>query len=876
MRKNIFAVSGILILILLIIILLLGGKNVEDVIYQPDSKTKKNKSEKRPSNWAWDQRVFPNNNADADAQLNAIEEAKELRRIQKNKFLEKGKSIPEWQFAGPENIGGRIADIEFNPNSPNVVYAAAATGGVFKSTNTGETWYPVFDGQAILPAGDIAVDPINSNIVYVGTGEPNGSHNNLPGAGVFKSTNAGLTWQHIGLESTSQIGRIIINPNNTQIIYVAAVGSNFITTSDRGVYRSTNGGTDWEKVLFVSDSTGAIDIVLNPNDPNEMLAAMWERVRHPGYGQSESSFGPTSGIFKSTDGGNNWNKLGTSNGLPSDNSGVGRIGLAISPSNPSIVYSLYNNGEIYTGLFKSTDFGVSWIKKDLGLDISNGTSTFSWYFGQVRVHPTNPETVYVLDVAFMRSTNGGDTFPLIYGYGGPSALHVDHHALAFHPTNSSYLISGNDGGINISTNGGTSWSLPKYIPVTQFYEIGLDHLNPERLYGGTQDNNTIRTTTGNVDDWEAILGGDGFYVSVDYTNPNIIYAESQWGNLAKSTNGGISFFGATNGINGSEPTNWSTPVVMDPVNPQVLYYGTNRLYRTTDGANNWSPISGNLALNSPSTPRYGTLSTIAVSPSNPDVIYVGTDDSKVWVTTDLGNNWTDISADLPFRWVTRVVVDPEDESTVYATFSGLKWGDAVPRVFRSTDYGATWINISGNLPDAPVNAFAIDNSDNNTLYVGNDVGVFYTQNLGATWEVLGAGLPIISVYDMKIHPTENYLAIGTHGRSMYKIDLNDVTGVPDYSKNNLPSQFVLYENYPNPFNPTTKIKFTVPVGNENVRSLLRIYDILGNEIALLVHEQKSPGTYEVEWNAVNQPSGVYFYSLSIGNQIQSKKMLLLK
>jgi photosystem II stability/assembly factor-like uncharacterized protein len=883
MKKNIYSITGVLILILLAIIIWLGGDKAENVIYKPD--TENNKIDKnRPSDWAWMQRVFPNNAADPLAQLDAIEEAKQLRIESKNKYLQKNKSIPQWEFAGPYNIGGRISDIEFNPNQTNIVYAAAATGGVFKSTNTGETWFPIFDDQAILPAGDIAVDPINSDIVYVGTGEPNGSHNNLPGAGMFKSTDAGITWNHLGLTNTSQIGRILIDPNNTQIIYTAAVGSNFSPTPDRGVYKSTDGGTSWDKVLFVSDSTGAIDIVLNPDNTSELLATMWQRVRRPGYGQSESSFGPQSGIFKSIDGGENWNKLGISNGLPADDSGIGRIGLAISPSNPSIVYSLYNDGGVISGFYKSTDFGGTWEKKDLGSDLLNGASSFSWYFGQVRVHPTNPETVYVLDVAFMRSTNSGNSFPLIYGYGGPSVLHVDHHALAFKPDNPNYLISGNDGGINISTDGGTNWSQPKYLPITQFYEIGLDYLKPERLYGGTQDNNTVRTTTGSIDDWEAILGGDGFYVIVDPTNSNIIYAESQWGNLAKSTNGGNSFFSAKNGIDFNEPTNWSTPVVMDPNNPQVLYYGTNRLYRTTNGANSWTAISSNLALNSPSTPRYGTLTTIAVAPSNSNVIYIGTDDSKVWVTTDLGSNWTDISTDLPFRWVSRVAVDPNNAAIVYAAFSGLKWGDAEPRLFRSINYGGNWSSINGNLPDAPINVFAIDNNNSDVLYVGNDVGVFYTTNLGTEWNALGEGMPIVSVYDMKIHPTDNYLAAGTHGRSMYKINLNEVTGVEVEKNETLPFEFELSQNYPNPFNPSTKIKFVIP---ENVESFgktshiqLKIYDILGNEITTLVNEQKQPGTYEVEFNAssVNRriSSGIYFYRLSAGNNSITKQMVLMK
>jgi photosystem II stability/assembly factor-like uncharacterized protein len=869
-----YSYSGIVIVFLITFILINGGIEVEELLKTKSiAKVEKN----YPSDWAWQQRVFPHFKADPRAHLDAIEEAKMLRQLKQNKNLAKSTSSAEWEFAGPENIGGRIADIEFNPVDPTIVYAAAATGGVFKSTDTGQTWFPVFDDQAVLPAGDIAIDPVNPNVVYVGTGEPNGSHNNLPGGGMFKSNNAGLSWTQIGLDSTSQIGRVIIDPTNTNRIFVAAVGGNFTPSQDRGVYRSTNAGSTWEKVLFVSDSAGAIDVVMDPSNPNLLLAAMWQRVRSPGYGQSETSFGPLSGIFKSTDGGDTWNKLGPANGLPSENSGVGRIGLAISQSSPNIIYAIYTDGGYYTGLYKSTNSGDNWTQKDLGFQISNGASSFSWYFGQIRINPSNPDIVYALDVAFMRSTDGGNNWPLQYGYGGPDELHVDHHALAFHPQNSSYLLSGNDGGINYSTDNGVTWSDPVHLPITQFYEIGIDVTNPERLYGGTQDNNTLRTRTGNVDDWEPILGGDGFYVNVDYVNPQYIYAEYQWGNLFKSTDGGFSFNDATNGINGSEPTNWSTPVVMDPVDPTILYYGTDRLYRTTNRADSWTPISPSLVLNSPITPRFGTLTTIAVAPTNTSVIYVGTDDSKVWVTTNLGNNWTDISTDLPFRWVTRVVVDPQDENIVYATFSGLKWGDAEPRVFRSTNMGNDWTNISGNLPDAPVNAFAVDLNNSDVLYLGNDVGVYYSTNTGANWEPLGTGMPIVSVYDMKIHPTENYLVAGTHGRSMYKIDLDAVTGVEN-SNAPIPEDFVLFNNYPNPFNPSTNIKFNVgSAGNVN----LKIYDILGAEVTTLINSYLEKGEYTIGWygkdNYGNEVvSGTYIYSLETEGKRLAKKMIMLK
>jgi photosystem II stability/assembly factor-like uncharacterized protein len=820
------------------------------------------KPPKYPSEREFIQRTYPHYQYDPYAYVEAIKETHVMRDALRKKYLAKGKKADLWEFAGPINIGGRVVDIEFNPLSPNIVYAAAATGGVFKSTDTGETWFPVFDDQSMLSIGDIAVDPVNPDIIYVGTGEANGGHNNFPGAGLFKSTNAGHTWVHLGLDSTTSIGRIVINYNNPQEIYLAAVGSYFSPNPQRGVYKSTDGGATWDKSLFISDSTGAIDIVMHPENPQWLMAAMWERVRRP---NSSHLYGPSGGVFRSTNGGTNWQRLGPAEGLPNPaQENIGRIGLAISKSNPQVLYALYNNGSEYTGLYKTTNAGNNWTDADPDKEINGGTSNFSWYFGQVRVHPANPNTVYAMDVGFMKSSNSGGNWTINWD------THVDHHALAFHPQNPDYLILGNDGGINISTNAGNSWSDHKLLPITQFYEIGLDYQNPERLYGGTQDNNTVRTLTGSLDDWQNLLGGDGFYVIIDPVNPNIIYAEYQYGGLHKSTNGGNSWNYILNGVNSDEPTNWSTPVIMCPFNNNVLYYGTNKIYRTTNGGSNWTAVSPILTKNIPGA-RLGTITTIAVSPFNKDVIYAGTDDARAWISSDYGSSWTEISNGLPERWITRIVPDEHNIENVYITFSGLKWRDPQPHIFRSTNNGEDWINISGNLPDAPVNAFAVDNHLEGRIYAGLDVGMFVSFNDGESWEVLGEGLPVVSVYDIKIHPTENYLAAGTHGRSMYKIDLNTLVDADDDTP--VAAQFQLGQNYPNPFNPSTTIKYTV-AGAGNVE--LKVYDIRGKEVAVLVNENKTPGEYQAAFNAENLSSGVYIYRLKTGGRILSKKMIFMK
>lgn len=830
-----------------------------------------------PSDYELIKRTFPHYDYDKKAYKDALSELNKLKDIKK---LEKSSSAiitNNLEFVGPTNIGGRIVDIEFNPITPNIVYAAAATGGVFKSTDTGLNWFPIFDDQPSLSIGDIGIDPINPDIIYVGTGEANGGHNNFPGLGMYKSMDGGTSWKFIGLDSTVSIARIIVDPSNSQRVFVAAVGSYFTPNTQRGVYLSEDGGNTWSKSLFVSDSTGAIDLVINPINSNILHAAMWERVRRPVLRSGTHLYGPTGGIHKSIDGGKNWEKLGPENGLPDPSiNKIGRIGLTISKSNPSILYAVYNDGAIPYGIYKTTDGGDNWLETNNSFD---GSSNFSWYFGQVRVHPQTPETVYILDVPLLKSSNSGANWDFSYGYGIPEELHVDHHALAFHPDNPNYILSGNDGGLNISQDGGVTWSQPVELPITQFYEIGLDEINPDRFYGGTQDNNTIRTLTGNVNEWTAIYGGDGFYVLVNPNDPNIIYAESQFGFLGKSINGGATFSSARNGINTNEPTNWSTPVVMDPSNSDILYYGTHTLYRTENAAANWQVVSPKLTDYTSET-RLGTITTISVAQTNSDVIYVGTDDGHVWVSSDYGITWNDISNGLPYRWVTRVVVDPNDENIVYVTFSGLRWADPEPRVFRSDNRGETWTNISSNLPDAPVNAFAVDNNNTDVLYLGNDVGAFVSYNLGDNWQVLADELPIVVVNDMKIHPTENYLAIGTHGRGIYKIDLNEIVGSGKI-KNQLPNDFYLSQNFPNPFNPTTTIEYTIPVNpdleiQDGISTQLKVFDVLGQDIMTLVNETKKPGLNQVMFDASNFVSGIYLYQLTIGNFVQTKKMILIK
>lgn len=811
---------------------------------------------RRPAEWGWMQRTFPHFNADLDAYRLAFMQTEALRAVAKSS------TFGDWDLVGPTNVGGRVVDIEFDPLSPSTIYAAAATGGVFKSTDSGENWTPIFDDQPVLSIGDIAVDPVNPNVVFVGTGEANGGHNNFAGSGVYKSIDGGAHWDFVGLPKTTSIGRVLIDPEDPDRVFVAAVGSYFAPNPERGVYRSTDGGDIWEKVLgpgtseWLSDSTGVIDLVMRPDSSQVLFAATWQRVRRPTGAQLS---GPESGIYKSIDGGDTWTRLGLANGLPDED--AGRIGLTISHSDPDVMYALYTNGFTFLDFLRTDDGGETWYDADPARDLERkfpgGSQGFSWYMGQVRVHPEDPDLVFVMDISFMYSQDGGKNWRTV------GNLHSDHHAQAFNPLDATFSINGNDGGLGISQNRGLSWEPMTDLPITQFYEIAIDPSNPDRVFGGTQDNGTVGTEQA-LNEWYKINGGDGFYVIVHPDDPNIIYAESQNGRLVKLDNGRIRT--VLNGIRSSDPKNWSTPVVMDPNNPEVLYYGTNRIYRTVNGADQWVSISEDLTKDIDYA-TLGTVSTIAVAPTNSDVIYAGTDDGNVWVSDDYGATWQDITGNLPLRWVTRVVVDPHDENTLYVTYSGLKWRDPQPHVFRTRDMGQTWEDISSNLPDAPVNAFAVDPHNTDYLYLGSDVGAFVSEDGGLTWELLGGNLPAVSVYDLKIYEDDQqrFLLAGTHGRSMYKLDLSGVPGLPTAIDTDLPSlsPIALDPAYPNPFTSEATLSYAIPQQTD-VR--LEIYDILGRHISTLVKGSVRAGTHSVVWNATAFAPGTYLAKLTAMTQ----------
>lgn len=798
-------------------------------------------------------RAFPYGYIDYSAYFASTKKALALRSAGSKSFS------GSWVFAGPVNIGGRVTDIEMHASDTSTIYAGMATGGIFKSTDGGQNWITIFDDQPNISIGDIAIDPSDKNIIYAGTGEANASSNNgaFPGNGIYKSTDGGATWTYKGLPYSHNIGRIIVDPNDPNNIFVAAMGQLYGTNAERGVYRSTDGGDTWQNVLFVNDTTGCIDIAINPDSSNIVYSAMWSRIKYP-FGNKRCGTG--SGIYKSSDGGSTWIQL--TNGLPASNTNTGRIGIDVSVTNSNIVYAIYSTTTAgnFDGVYKSVNSGLNWTRVDDGStgDINNG---YGWYFSTIRIDPDNASIAYILGLDMWQTTNGGATWDDI-----TYSTHVDHHALYINPMNSNHLINGNDGGIYISHDAGSNWNFLPNLPVTQFYANEIDYQYPERLYGGTQDNGSMRTMTGNTDDWEFIYWGDGFYVLVDPTDNNIIYAESQYGELAVSYDGGFSFNYATNGIDVNDRRGWCTPVVFDPNNSSTLYLGANRLYRSDDNASNWYPISGDLTNNL----GYTSISTIAVAPSNSDVIYVGTDDGAIWVTQNAGTSWANINNGLPLRSVSRVAVDPANAAIAYVTFSSYRFFDYTSQIYRTTSYGQGWTDISGNLPDTPIDDIIVDPLLDSTLYIGTDIGVFATMNLGNNWEAMGNDMPVVPVFDLCLHNLSRTLVAATYGRSMYKYTLPPFTGISENA-----AAFATLTNFPNPFNDNINIHFNIQKPSQGE---IEISDQSGKLIKTLFSGTFEVGVNSFTWDGLSNssvavPKGLYFIIVHFAKNTYASKIL---
>ena len=811
-----------------------------------------------PDDWFYMQRAYPNGTINQSIYLNALKEKKALEKIE-------SRNNTPWEFEGPTNIGGRITDVEMHPSSMDIIYAGTASGGIFKSEDRGENWSPIFDDALSLSIGDMAIAPSDPNVLYVGTGESNGGGGSLAydGVGMYKSIDGGDNWTHIGLDSTGSVGKVLVHPENPDIVWVAAMGPLFENNSSRGVYRSTDGGQAWEQVLYVSDSTGAIDLAMHPDQPNILYAAMWERVRRPEYRQYG---GTTSGVYRSIDGGQIWGELTTD--LPAEDKG--RIGLAVDPSTPGRVYAMYTD-EIgfHKNIFKSNDIGASWttINSD-SLSIDN--ISYNWWFSRLFVHPTDPETIFAFGLYTYRTKNGGEKWDNVNNNDSVD-VHVDPHALYIHPQNPNFVVLGNDGGIYISEDGGTTWEHKKNMPITQFYTCEIDPNNPESLYGGAQDNGTVRTLSGGEDDWEQIFGGDGMVVRIDPSNSNTIYAATQYGFLVKSIDGGLTFGYTWLNINiFPVRRNWKTPYVLDPNNSQRIFYGSHRVHRSINGGSSWTIISLDLTGNPPPQTNqffYGTITSMAISDVDSDIIYVGTDNGRVWNTTEGGGitNWNLLSQNLPDRWVTAVATHPTETETAYVTFSGYRELDYLPHVFKTNDSGNNWIDISGNLPEVPVNDIVIDPDHPEVLYVATDIGVYFSVDDGGNWELLGTGLPDVVVSDLCLYQPTRSLLAATYGRSMYSIALDEV--ILDAEEAISIDQLKIF---PNPAKDFSRISFHLP---EPAPTQVLLFNNQGQLIRQVFSGQLISGSHEFEIDLNGLPAGIYVCQVKTGKKGRSEALI---
>ncbi len=694
------------------------------------------------------------------------------------------------RLIGPALLSGRVSALAVDPTNRNYFFVAAASGGVWKTTNAGTTFTPVFDNEGSYSIGAIAMDPKDSSVVWVGTGENNSQRSVSYGDGVYRSEDAGKSWKNAGLKKSEHIGRIAIDPRDTKVVYVAAQGPLWGPGGDRGLFKTTDAGKTWKNILSISENTGVTDVVLDPEDPDIIYAASYQRRRHV---FTLINGGPESAIYKSTDAGATWTKL--KSGLPSVD--MGRIGLAVAPSEPRTVYAIVEAAEGKGGIFRSQDRGATWEKR-------NSYDEQGQYYGQIIIDPKNPDRVYVLNVMIMVSDDGGKTLRPQPG----RAKHVDNHALWIDPKDTNFLLNGCDGGLYESYDRGATWVFFPNLPITQFYDVAVDNAKPfYNVYGGTQDNNSLggpsrtRNSVGITNaNWIVTAGGDGFVSQVDPEDPDTVYSESQYGGLVRFDRKTGTSIGIQPQEGRDDPAlrwNWDSPFIISPHSHTRLYFAAQKLYRSEDRGDSWRAVSADLTrqidrntlpvmgkvwgpdavAKNVSTSFYGNIVALAESPKKEGLIYVGTDDGLIQISADGGQNWTKYEKfpGVPEKtYVSRIKASPHDANVVFASFDNHKNADFKPYLLKSTDAGRTWSSIASNLPEnGPVLAIAQDTVNPNLLFVGTELGLFFSIDGGQKWIQLKGGLPTIAVRDLVIHPREGDLVAATFGRGFYILD--DIT-----------------------------------------------------------------------------------------------------
>ena len=693
-----------------------------------------------------------------------------------------------WRNIGPFR-GGRSLAVAGHPDLPFTYYFGATGGGLWKTTDGGLNWFPVSDSAfATSSVGAVAVAPSDPNVVYAGMGEACIRGNVSPGNGVYKSEDGGKTWRHIGLEAAQTIAKIRVHPKNENIVYVAALGHVFGPNPERGVYRSTDGGKTWQKILYRDENTGAVDIAIDPNNPRIIYAALWQANRTP-WGMN--SGGPGSGLFKSTDGGNTWTELTRNKGLPKGV--IGKIGIAVSPAQEDLVYAIIEAKE--GGVFRSEDGGKTWVRTNSDQNLRQR----AFYYSHIVADPKSPETVYVLNVRFYKSTDGGKTFKAI------PTPHGDNHDLWIDPNNPKRMIEANDGGANVSYDGGKSWTDQKY-PTAQFYHVTVDSQFPYRVYGAQQDNSTVsipsRTASFGITerDWYPVGGGESGYIAVDPRDPNIVYAGSYGGYLTRydhrTKQTRVISVWPENPMGASAGElkyrfQWTFPIVISPHNPDVLYVAGNHVFRSTDQGNSWEVISPDLTRNDPtkmgpsggpitkdntSVEYYCTIFALAESPLQEGLIWAGSDDGLVHITRDGGKTWQNVTPKNLPEWALISIIEPShfDPGTAYIAATRYKLDDFKPYILKTTNYGKSWKVITRGIPQNEyTRVVREDPHRKGLLYAGTERGVYVSFDDGAHWQPLQRNLPHTPIHDLVVQPREKDLVVATHGRAFWILD--DVT-----------------------------------------------------------------------------------------------------